>query len=254
MKNTYFALLLSALFVLPNKVIAWGEKGHNLVAEIAFLHLKENTQKKVLHYLEGMTIQEAANWMDVKRSDCAYNFMKPFHYVNYEIESAVTELPGNNIINSIEGAIHKLENYENLTSDELKYNLLLLFHLIGDLHQPLHVGYGTDKGGNKIQVRYCGKGTNLHKLWDTDIIKHKNLTLEECLNAYEYTKEELKTIQKKNVLQWAEESRSNLKSVYDFEGHKIKDEYVDVNFPLIKLQIQKAGLRLAGILTSVFEK
>lgn len=44
-------------------------------------------------------------------------------------------------------------------------------HLLADLHQPLHVGFGEDRGGNTIKVywRSNTKGTNLHRLWDGDL-------------------------------------------------------------------------------------
>ena len=54
-------------------------------------------------------------------------------------------------------------------------DLLELFHLIGDLHQPLHVGFGEDKGGNTFEVQFNDKGSNLHKVWDSEIIEYKNL-------------------------------------------------------------------------------
>ena len=253
MKKIMCGFLLVSFVLVPANTIAWGEKGHNLVAEIAFSNLNGNTRNQVLQFLDGMTIQEAANWMDTKRNDPSFDYMKPFHYVNFEAGTAVTTLNGDNIINSINGAIQKLENYKSLSREEVKFNLLLLFHLVGDLHQPLHVGYGIDKGGNKIQVRFCGKGTNLHKLWDTDMIEHKKLKIENCLNYQTYTKAELDKIQNINIQQWATESRSYLDSAYAFEGTKIKNNYVNSNYPIIQSQIQKAGLRLAGILEQIFE-
>lgn len=49
--------------------------------------------------------------------------------------------------------------------------LKLLVHLVADLHQPLHASPGDDRGGNRIQVRWAGRGSNLHKVWDTELLR-----------------------------------------------------------------------------------
>lgn len=51
----------------------------------------------------------------------------------------------------------------------LKY----VIHLVGDIHQPLHVGLAADKGGNLFQVRAFGRGTNLHAVWDSELIRRR---------------------------------------------------------------------------------
>ena len=57
-------------------------------------------------------------------------------------------------------------------------------HLVGDLHQPLHVGRGADRGGNKIEVTWFGKPSNLHKVWDDGLIDpvHTRDALGLCLS------------------------------------------------------------------------
>ena len=82
--------------------------------------------------------------------------------------------------------------------------------MVGDLHQPLHVGYGNDKGGNTVQLNYQTRGTNLHSFWDSGIISSQNITFSDCLNAKLYTPEELKAIKTINVVGWSDESRSSL--------------------------------------------
>jgi hypothetical protein len=49
--------------------------------------------------------------------------------------------------------------------------LKFLVHYVGDLHQPLHAGPGDDRGGNLIQLRWQGQGSNLHRLWDTQLLR-----------------------------------------------------------------------------------
>jgi hypothetical protein len=255
MKNTYlFIALLIISIILPLKSFAWGKQGHSIVAEVAFNYLDANTKSNLLKYLEGMSIEDASNWMDDMRDDHSYDYMKPYHYVNFEKGSIVKVNPGNNLLSVLTTTINDLKNYKSFTKEEIKTKLCILFHLIGDLHQPLHVGYGDDKGGNTMQINYNGYGTNLHSFFDSGIIKAKNITLQDCLKSNKFTSTEIKNIQYINVSEWATQSRSNLDGIYNFSGHKVSDDYVNANVTVIENQLLKAGLRLASVLNEIFKK
>jgi hypothetical protein len=191
--------------------------------------------------------------MDDIKKDKTLDSLKPWHYVNFEKDQNVTIACCDNIIYRLDKTISELKNYQNYSKEEVKTKLLYLFHLIGDLHQPLHVGYGSDKGGNDFQVQFNGKGTNLHSLFDSKIIEYKKLTLKDVLKNKKYSKAEIKNIQSGDVLSWSIESRSYLDSIYNVPNRTIDSEYTDKNFELIKTQIQVAGLRLAGVLKTCFE-
>jgi len=246
----YLFVVISMLGV--TKSFAWGDKGHALVAEVAFHYLDDQTKATVMGYLDGMTIEEAANWMDAIKSDPKNKYMSPWHYVNFEKGSPVAITPGDNILFVLEKTIKELKNRQNLSKDEIKVRLLYVFHLIGDLHQPLHVGYGSDKGGNTYQLNYKGNGTNLHSFWDSGIIKDRNITFNDCLDAKQYTPQEIKNLQKIDVTAWAIDSRSFLDGVYNI-ANKVDDDYVDKNTRIIESQILKAGIRLAAIFESIFK-
>lgn len=244
---------LLTLLIAPIKTFAWGSKGHALVAEVAFNYMDENTKKEVLKYLNGLTIEDAANWMDNVKSDHSYDFMRAYHYVNFDKGAIVMETNGDNIIYQLDTTIKELQNKKNLSKEEINTKIKILFHLMGDLHQPLHVGYGDDKGGNTMQINYNFRGTNLHSLWDSGIIEYKKITLPECLAANKYSKNEIRALQNIDVVYWATGSRSYLPQVYKTGGNKINDEYVDACVPIIENQILKAGIRLAGVLNEVFK-
>ena len=253
MNKALFTLaFLLTLLIVPTKTFAWGSKGHALVAEVAFNYMNENTKKEVLKYLDGMTIQEAANWMDNVKKDHSYDFMQTYHYVNFEKGANVVETEGDNIIYQLNATIKDLQNKKNFTKEEINTKIKILFHLIGDLHQPLHVGYGEDKGGNQMQINYNFKGTNQHSLLDSGIIEYKKTTLQDCLNANTYSINEIRAIQSIDVVYWATGSRANLPQIYKTGGHKINEEYVGSSVPIIENQILKAGIRLAGVLNDVF--
>jgi hypothetical protein len=254
MNKALFTLaFLLTLLILPSKSFAWGNKGHAMVAEVAFNYMEDNTKKEVLKYLDGMTIEEAANWMDNVKSDHSYDFMRAYHYVNFDKGANVVETNGDNIIYRLNTTIKELQNKEGLSKEQINTKIKILFHLIGDLHQPLHVGYGDDKGGNTMQINYNFRGTNLHSLWDSGIIEYKKITLQDCLNANTYSKNEIRALQDINVVNWSIDSINNLVQIYKTGGNKINEEYVDVNVPLIENQILKAGIRLAGVLNNIFK-
>ena len=252
MKTLKTIFVYAFLIAIPIKSYSWGEKGHSLVAEIAFKYLDKNTKKMVRQYLDGMSIEEAANWMDAIKKDKAYDNLKPLHYVNFEKEEIVKDNCCNNIISALNRCIANLKNYRKLSDKEVKTNLCYLFHLIGDLHQPLHIGYGSDKGGNTFQVNFNEKGTNLHSLYDSGIIKFKKVKLKQCLKERNYSETEIDEIQNINVVNWSVESRKNLDKIYNVSNNKITDDYISENLPIIKSQLHLAGIRLAGVLKEVF--
>ena len=191
--------------------------------------------------------------MDEMRSDSKYDYMKPFHYVNFERGSAIKAMEGDNIINTLNQTLKDLDNIKSMSNNDIKLQLFYLFHLIGDLHQPLHVGYGEDKGGNSVQVSFFGRGSNLHKMWDSEIIEYKALSLQQVLQMNDYEPSELSAIKSINVMSWVKDSRVYLKGAYNLNDGKIGDVYVDANYPIMKQQILKAGLRLASVLEHYFK-
>jgi hypothetical protein len=247
----YFTLVI--IFLFPTMTFAWGKEGHALVAKVAFNYLSEKTKARVLAQLNGLTIEEAANWMDDIKKDKSLDYMKPWHYVNFDKNEPVTNENSDNVIFELTKSIQNLSN-NKLTDFQKNQNLLILFHLIGDIHQPLHVGYGEDKGGNDVQIFFNGKGTNLHRLFDYGIIEYKKITLSDVLLSEKLSKSKIKNISKLNVIGWAKESRSNLDAIYNFSGHKIDEDYVTENEKIIKKQILYAGIRLASILEQTFGK
>lgn len=249
MKN----LIILILILSTANIFAWGKKGHCIVVEGGFNQLDGATKKKVLYYLDGMTIQQAATWMDDVSRQQQYAYMKPYHYVNFAKGEKVSLKKGSNILYILDKTIRELQNKKQLTKTQIKTKLLLLFHLIGDIHQPLHVGFGYDKGGNKTQLNYKNEGTNLHAFWDSGIIRHKRINLSSCLKANTFSKEQRLAIQKINAMAWAQESNSLLGRCYDFKGHIVTQKYLDNNAPIVQTQLTKAGIRLAAVLQKVFK-
>jgi hypothetical protein len=92
--------------------------------------------------------------------------------VNYPFDKSYRESvknPNGDIIMGIDTCIKKLKSKETSIEDQ-EFYLKFLIHLMGDLHQPLHVALADDKGGNDFQVRWFSDGSNLHRVWDSNMI------------------------------------------------------------------------------------
>ncbi len=255
MKKILFGFLTLLVFTTTHfSGFAWGSKGHTLVAEIAFTMIDTATRAKIKDCMEDMTLEQASTWMDVMRSNHKYDYMKPWHYVNIEKGETYQANKDPNIINELTIAIANLEHKETLSKEDAKKNLLVIFHLTGDLHMPLHVGYGVDKGGNGVQIKYLNKETNLHKVWDFEMIESEGITLNDCLlqlNGFDKTMvEKLKII---NVENWAHQPRALLGNVYNFKDNTIDQAYVDRNKKIVEEQLLVAGIRLAAVLNHLFK-
>jgi hypothetical protein len=253
MKRLLFFLMLWTSSFLPQHLFAWGRTGHSIVAEIAFHYLNDSTKHIIESYLGSMSIEEAANWMDDNRSNSDYDYMKPLHFINIEKGEQYQPCSDNNIISELHKVMGELSHLPTIPHDEIRLDLLILFHLIGDLHQPLHVGYGIDKGGNSVKVSFVGDQSNLHKVWDTGIIDFEHISTASCIEAYGHSYNDT-AIQNIDVVAWLNQTRSLLDSVYAFNDDTIDIKYCQKNKAVIEKQLFLAGIRLAGILETCFKR
>ena len=255
MKRTFFPAFIIAIATLsPQFSFAWGHKGHSLVAEVAFSQLNESTKTEVMKFLDGKSIEDAANWMDEIRSDHTYDYLKPLHYINIDKGEQFNPSSTENIYSEINRILTDFKSMDKLRDEQIQFDLLELMHLFGDIHQPLHCGYGSDKGGNTVQVSFLGTGSNIHKVWDSEMIDYKKVTLQDVLQSNHYTSEQIASIKKAPVEAWIKESRSYLDNCYAFKSNKIDDAYVNANIGIVESQIDKAGIRLAALLEEYFGK
>jgi hypothetical protein len=243
------AVVIALFFSLPKHSLAWGKDGHQMTANIAWYFLDENSRQIISKYLHGIKFAQAGTWMDDMRSDSYYNYMRTWHYIDFEKDSVYRPTAEKNALTVLNAAVIGLQHPENLKDRDIKTDILLIFHLVGDFHQPLHTGYASDKGGNSVDVSFLKGSTNLHHVWDSDIIDEKEIKMEDCIKLYStLSADEVAKIKQIKIMQWMRESRALLNDVYDFKDGKIDQAYVDKNAEIIKMQLLKGGLRLASIL------
>ncbi len=254
MRKKLLALVIFISALQPARSFAWGKIGHGLVAEVAFSLLDEPTKAAVHKYLGSMTIEQAANWMDEIKNDHRNDYMKQWHYVNVDAGKTYENTREENVVNQLTRVIEELKHKDKMSDEDIKKDILIIFHLTGDLHQPLHVGYGNDKGGNAVNVKYKGHSTNLHRVWDSEIIESENINYNDCAKLLKtFDKEDIANLSVINVENWMRQPRSQLKGVYDVKDDNIDDAYIARNKKIIEQDIVIGGIRLAAILKDVFK-
>ena len=246
------ALLLMAF------VPFFGANGHRVVGEIAQNNLTNKANKKVDAILNGQSLAFVSTYADEIKSDDRYDSYKPWHYVNFkkgEKYSSETANPKGDLVQGIEKCKAVLMNKNSSMEDQAFY-LKMLVHLIGDLHQPLHVGHAEDRGGNAIKVKWFYRNTNLHTIWDSKMIESYDMSYSELVrNVDRLTKEEVLAIQSGSLMDWTYESQALAEEVYASceSGENLSYEYMYKYFPVLRSQLHKGGLRLAQVLNEIYE-
>lgn len=249
MKQIKTALILTLLFLYGSDIFAWGKKGHEIVAEVAFSRLNPQTKTNILKYLNGLTIQQASTWMDDVRNDPAYRSLEKAHYINIPSSSN----PETDVKRELEKTFEELKNKKSFPDSIIRIDILKLIHLIADVHQPLHTGYETDRGGNTILVEFNGKKSNLHRVWDSQIIEKSEIAIFNIENKItKMTKEERLKISNVNVELWIKETQTSLRHVYSMKKNVIDDNYISISTVIIEMQLAKAALRLQSALEKYF--
>ena len=139
---------------------------------------------------------------------------------------------------------------------------MFLIHFIGDMHQPLHCSDNKDKGGNEVKVEFDGKPSNLHSVWDSGLLGR--MGAEDTLFAafsQDITSDHAKKWARGTVNDWAEEShRAGRKVTYGRlpvvpAGTVIPldSAYERKADPVVKKQIERAGVRLAAVLNAILQ-
>lgn len=237
--------------------LRWGPTGHRAVGKIAEKHLSKKAKKEIEALLSGQSLAYVSTYADEIKSDRNYDSFYSWHYVNFPLTSTYEDSkknPDGDVVKGIDKCISVLRNAESTREDKVFY-LKLLVHLVGDLHQPLHVGKAEDRGGNDIKVTWHRKDSNLHRVWDSEMIETWNMSYVELAdNAKKLSKGQIDQIGSGSVLDWTYESRALAKKVYaeTKNGDKLSYRYSYDHWNTVMDQLQKGGIRLARILNDIY--
>lgn len=184
----FYLLLSLTLICYSNTSWALGQIGHQLVCQLSFELLSPSDQQKVQQLLSTLPKQQqnrinkythqasdtpinfatACTWPDAIKKDPQFSAFNAWHFLNVARDQLT--LPANACQkNCVSYAIsyHSTQLQDGETTEQRLQALMFLGHWLGDIHQPLHVSFASDLGGNKNQVTPAvGRCKNLHWYWD----------------------------------------------------------------------------------------
>jgi hypothetical protein len=243
------------LLLFAETIFAWGPTGHRVTGWIADKHISKKVRKELERILGGQSLAMASTWMDDIRSDSAYDYTSDWHWVTVPEGKTYQQSeknPKGDIIQTIERLISALKS-KKLNAKEEAEHVKMLIHLIGDIHQPLHVGLGNDRGGNDIKVMWFRSESNLHRVWDSDMVDDTKLSYTELAESLENPDQtKIASWQRSTVNDWATESIAYRDPVYNYGNGKLGYKYAYQNFHIVRFRLLQAGIRLAGVLNSIY--
>ncbi len=257
MKHSIIALFLLISSFLQASEIVWGNTGHRATGAIAEQYLSRKAKKEINKLLDGQSLALVSTFGDDIKSDEKYRSFGAWHYVNIPFDKTYDNHPKSkrgDILQGIKTCVEVIKDPTSSKEDKAFY-LKLLVHFIGDLHQPLHTGLGEDKGGNDFQVQWFKKGTNLHRIWDSQMIERFNMSYSELATTMpRLSKKQVALMQEGTARDWMEDSRMLVKDIYKNtkKGDDLGYSYMYQYFDPLRSQLQKGGVRLAGLLNELF--
>lgn len=244
-------LITILLLVLPLQCLAWGYKGHATVADIAWHYLTPEAQQQVTALLKANgfeSLTDAANWPDRVRKDDEFKHTGNWHYINLphgaEHYSSARDCQQGCAVSALNMMLKQLAE----SSDVKKRAQALAFvvHFVGDIHQPLHVSYADDKGGNTYSLVFEDQPVNLHYYWDTLVLKADPDDTELAAQLIsQLTAKQIDTWQQAPVVDWVEESHRITEQVYASAPNKVTTQMLQEDRKIIHQRLQQAGVRLA---------
>lgn len=240
---------LAAFAASADLASAWGPTGHRTVGRIAERHLTPQAARAVAELLAPETLPYVATWPDEIRSEPEWTKADDWHWVTVPdgqtYESAQKNARGD-VLEAI-GRFQKTLADRSAPRVERVQALKWLAHLVGDLHMPLHVGGGDDRGGNDTVVLWFGEPTNLHSVWDSRFIEHSELSFTELAEMLDHpSPDQVRSWQRSGPLEWAAESQGLRRQVYTVGDRRLSFKYIHDQWPTVQQRLLQAGIRLAG--------
>jgi hypothetical protein len=259
---------------LPSAAHGWGNEGHRLSGYIANALLTEQTRIRLNAITGTSDLAQLATVLDDERDALEERIpgSNRWHYENRQVcprtPASRAECPQGQCITRQIERFTKILRDARSTRDHQIDAVHGLAHLLGDLHQPLHLSDKNDRGGNELKVRLPTerKARNLHEVWDTRLVRQNLRRRDERRYALALLKKfsaQQTQWSRGNTQNWAHET--HLLSVehayralpgftcgaHDNAVLTLPDSYVSQARLLIDEQLVKSGVRLAAVLNLV---
>ncbi|MGY6742853.1 MAG: S1/P1 nuclease [Cecembia sp.] len=253
-KQLTLAILL--VFSINTSSFAWGAIGHYVIGKLAEWQMKPQTVQRVEAILHNESISGVGVWMDNIRSDKNYEYTYTWHWVTTadgEYDPSIQEPTGD----AYAAFLQIKENLKKggLSPQEERDQLRMLIHIVGDLHQPFHVGKPGDRGGNDVKVSFFNKETNIHAVWDSDLIEGKKMSYSEIASELQkrINPALIQQYTSKTPADWLREAAAIRPAMYDIpENNRIGYEYIYKHYHHVEERLTAAGIRLAQVLEEIY--
>lgn len=246
-------LSLTALVFVVQPARAWGPQGHRVIAELAEARLTPAARAEVDRLLAqdpGATLASVASWADETRSPETLRW----HFVNLprnagcRYDAARDCAGGQCVVAALQTQLGVLAS--TTASPRSRYDALrYVVHFAGDIHQPLHVAFGDDRGGNGYQISVAGEGSNLHAWWDSGMIRRHGASDADLRRALAAKPPLLATIAAGSPADWVREGCELASSPGFYPPHRLDAAaYQQRWWPVVDQRLRLAGERLARML------
>jgi hypothetical protein len=253
-------LAAAMLLVAATPAFAWGPTGHRITGLLADRYLSPRARAALVDTLGTESLAEAATWPDFMRS-AEGTFWRvtasPWHYVTVPDGKTYAQVgppPQGDALTALAGFERTLKNPEAPLADR-QLALRFAIHIIGDLSQPFHVGNGKDRGGNDVNVRFFGKASNLHAVWDSDLVDAERWSASEWASNLDrrLTPEQLRDWSSADPEQWIADSGAIRPRLYP-ASPDLSWTYIYAHRQTLDEQLAKGGLRIAAWLNRTFDQ
>ena len=265
MKARYLLACVTLAGAAPSPALAWGKTGHRVVAALADAQLSGLARAHVKELLGVESLDEAATWPDDMRSAPGQFWQKtatPWHYVTLNGIVYDHAPPEGDALDALNRYRATLQD-PNASLADKQLALRFIVHLVGDLHQPLHVGKCCDKGGNEVKVKWFGRDLNLHSVWDSALVEEEQLSFTELAAKLQRHTSNADVLAwwDINPRDWISESAQLRETVYPERNRKdpkappeLSYGYVYKYTPLMEQRLKQAGVRLAAYLNDIYSR
>lgn len=252
-----FAAAAALAVAIPAPALAWGKTGHRAIGAVADSHLSGLARAHVREILGSESLDEASTWPDEMRANPEQFWQKtanPWHYVTvggFTYDEAPTEGDAAAALQRFSSTLRD----PNAAPADKALALRFIVHLVGDLHQPLHAGRPGDRGGNEVKVKWFGRDTNLHAVWDSAMVDEEDLSFTEWAERLNRrtTSNEVIRWWVENPRVWITESAQIRETIYPVDP-QLSYRYIYDHSPTVQRRLAQGGVRLAAYLNALFEQ
>lgn len=260
-KNLSFALLITISF----NANAWWDKAHRMVCDEAYKLLSVPAKKFVDPLIkEHGSYGTACLWADWVKNEDRQN-TRSWHYINLpdsEQNTYKASCPENGCLIYAFHKQIKVLNNRSKSFRERAEAIWFIGHFVGDVHQPMHAGYPEDRGGNDHKLKFPdGTSTNMHSVWDGQIIEHMDSLFGEQYLLKNVSRKIGKFInnpQSTEFESWAQESRDiAMQGSVGYRNNELKivtNEYMENHFEIVQERIALGAIRLSQILNRIYQQ